>query len=65
MKCPECSKEINDNAKFCKYCGKKIEDNNTISEIPEETIVEEPLFITCPNCGKEMQANKAFCTNCG
>lgn len=65
MKCPECSKEINDNAKFCKYCGKKIEDNNSISEIPEETIVEKPLFITCSKCGKEMQANKAFCTNCG
>lgn len=65
MKCPECSKEIIDNAKFCKYCGKKIEDNNSISEISEEIIVGEPLLITGSKCGKEMQANKAFCTNCG
>lgn len=24
MKCPECNKEISDNAKFCQYCGAKI-----------------------------------------
>ena len=65
MRCPGCSKEINDNAKFCKYCGKKIENNNPIFENSEEIPVEKPLFITCPNCGKEMQADKAFCTNCG
>lgn len=65
MNCPNCNKEISDNAKFCKYCGKKIENVNVISHSFEEKKIEENLFIKCPNCGKEMYEHKTFCTNCG
>lgn len=27
MICPFCKKQVNDGAKFCKYCGKKLEDS--------------------------------------
>ena len=33
MKCPNCSAELNDNAKFCPQCGTAIDpqvDNNTV-----------------------------------
>lgn len=65
MNCPACNKEINDNAKFCKYCGKKIDSAKSIPEVTEDIVVEEVLFIKCPSCGKDMHHHKAFCTNCG
>lgn len=60
MKCPKCNKKISSGAKFCRYCGTKIEDNKSISEA-----FEKSLFTVCPSCGKEMHIRKKFCTNCG
>ena len=31
MECPKCHKQIQDNSKFCRYCGSKIPDKHKIS----------------------------------
>ena len=51
MKCPNCNKEITDNAKFCRHCGTKI-----------ETSIEE---VKCPECGALNRQGTTFCDSCG
>ncbi|MDE7287236.1 MAG: zinc-ribbon domain-containing protein, partial [Lachnospiraceae bacterium] len=51
--CPSCGKKINENAKFCIYCGKEI-DGKTQTEM-----------ITCGNCGKSIAKDANFCVFCG
>ena len=63
MKCSVCDKEINDNARFCKYCGSKMEGMN--SEKTNSVLQEGLAFIICQNCGKSINSTKSFCTNCG
>ena len=29
MRCPKCNMEISDSAKFCKYCGTPLNENNS------------------------------------
>lgn len=54
MKCLNCNKEINDGAKFCKYCGSKVlnQDSNKINR-------------TCTKCGQIIPENAKFCKYCG
>ena len=56
MKCAKCYKEINDTAKFCKYCGtaaaKTTESAHTDTQ-------------NCIKCGKEVPAAAKFCKFCG
>ena len=51
MKCPNCHNEIKDDAKFCRYCGAKIET--------------QPHRTKCPKCGVENRKDAAFCDRCG
>ena len=50
MECPNCSKEVPENAKVCGYCGTKM-------EIKQKH--------TCPDCGKEVPAKAKVCGYCG
>ena len=56
MKCLICSKEINDNVKFCKFCGSS---TNVLvkSDVTNET--------NCSNCGKPILSSAKFCNHCG
>ncbi|MBR2372428.1 MAG: SEL1-like repeat protein [Clostridia bacterium] len=49
--CPKCGGEIKENAKFCRHCGNKIE--------------QEPQFVFCEECGAKIEANAPFCEECG
>ena len=51
MKCIECGREIDENAKFCKYCGRPIE-----KRIHEKR---------CAICGALVGPDEKFCTECG
>ena len=51
MKCPNCNNEITDNAKFCRYCGTKIET--------------QPEQAKCPKCGALNRQGATFCDSCG
>ena len=51
MKCPNCKKEVPNEAKFCLYCGTQIEvDVSTIE---------------CPSCHNPIPADSKFCPDCG
>ena len=52
--CSSCKKENPNGKKFCKYCGAKLTNEETISAVK-----------ICPNCGNEIKPGKAFCGKCG
>ncbi len=49
--CPNCNKEVKENAKFCRHCGSKIE--------------QKPAFVYCDECGAKLEAGATFCDDCG
>lgn len=57
MKCIQCSKEINDSAKFCRFCGTPV--TSVSKEQPAATEV------SCPHCNKKISASAKFCRFCG
>lgn len=58
MFCSNCGKEIDDNAKFCQYCGTNLTENNTlIDEIQSTNHV-------CSVCGHSYEKEKTYCPNC-
>ncbi|MCS6862961.1 MAG: zinc ribbon domain-containing protein [Abditibacteriales bacterium] len=54
---PQCGKETDATAAFCKHCGTKLKAE------PQD----KPAPITCPNpqCAKDTEATAAFCKFCG
>jgi tetratricopeptide (TPR) repeat protein len=49
IKCPECNREISENALTCPYCGVAIRGK----------------FITCPECSRLVSINAKACPECG
>lgn len=50
-RCPNCSKELQDDARFCPYCGQK---------------VIQSVGLVCPSCGvTHKDPHARFCSNCG
>jgi membrane protease subunit (stomatin/prohibitin family) len=47
--CKECGKELDSTARFCQYCGAK---------------VEQEKLVVCPSCGANVKDGK-FCSMCG
>lgn len=75
-KCPNCGKELPENAKFCLECGTKIEQlapNEMIcpscgKKTPKGKFCMEcgaPLAKKCPNCGTDVPEGGKFCLECG
>jgi predicted amidophosphoribosyltransferase len=54
-KCPKCSMQVKDTAKFCVYCGFNIKKH-------EEEYTSPRHF--CPECGAEITEG-SFCPECG
>lgn len=52
MKCSNCQNEVNDNDKFCPYCGAKFKE-------------PDPIDVFCTNCGHKSNSKMSFCSNCG
>lgn len=61
MLCKNCGKELNDNSKFCNYCGTAIENKETTgrNEMYNGTIHK------CPNCGDILDGFEVVCSACG
>ena len=58
MKCIECGREIEDNKKFCKYCGAPVKHQSNPAEKLASTT-------KCQRCGATLKLGTAFCTQCG
>ena len=54
--CPSCGQFVDQNAKFCGFCG------NKVVECEPADISDR---IECPNCGQRIAANAKFCNYCG
>jgi len=52
--CSGCSKEISDDDKFCRYCGKVA----AVEEDKKDTVI-------CRSCGTEAKSGTRFCRKCG
>ncbi len=59
MKCLHCGNEINDSAKFCRFCG------NAVTTKPQESQPVANGEKTCPNCSKSVPEHVKFCRFCG
>lgn len=55
MFCPKCAEKIDNNSKFCPYCGFKI--TKTCKN-------DTKNFVYCKDCGQKNDVNENFCTNC-
>ena len=56
MRCVTCNKEINEGAKFCRFCGAPAQTAKRIESV--ETM-------TCAGCGGSVPAGAKFCRQCG
>lgn len=54
--CPNCGKELSENAKFCSKCGNRYE---------EQTDITQQNCKFCSNCGNQVRADAKFCHVCG
>ncbi len=53
--CRQCGKQLNKDAKFCRYCGYRFE---AVQEV-------KAAVNLCPQCGNENAAGAKFCRYCG
>lgn len=59
--CPNCGSKIEDNARFCSYCGQPTSSiSNVVKSQSENT---QPL--NCPRCGAPINSYAAVCGACG
>ena len=58
--CPNCGKEMDNEARFCSACGTKL----IVEEQTVETI-EKPMISVCKNCGNQLKPGAHFCGKCG
>lgn len=74
--CTNCGTKLDDDAKFCKNCGKpvfidtnvaqnKINDSIYKKSDSERKTVYEGTIHKCPNCGATIDAYETVCSNCG
>lgn len=60
--CSQCNAEIQPGVKFCKECGKPVEEN--LEDNSEEIEVSQSN-VKCPQCNAELKGDDKFCTECG
>jgi RNA polymerase subunit RPABC4/transcription elongation factor Spt4 len=61
--CPECQKEVNENAAFCEYCGSLLKrEYFKAHDVPMKA--ENINLIECFNCQKMMAHNAKICPHC-
>ena len=60
--CSYCGTKLDDDAKFCKNCGKEVIVSNTIKQ--RKSVYEGELR-KCPNCGEVLKSFELNCPTCG
>ena len=77
MFCTKCGKQIEENTKFCVYCGDKQVDTSA-SNVQNTSLQDQNLgnveqnsghteigSFHCTKCGKQIEENTKFCVYCG
>lgn len=62
MFCENCGRKINDEARFCRFCGMPVMDALE-KDPPAKPVAEKKLI--CKNCGAELIEDSLFCDMCG
>lgn len=66
MYCPNCGKEIPDDAVFCPECGQMISSlRNEEDVVAVEPGIDSNKRKYCPNCGELIPDDADFCPECG
>ena len=66
MKCPHCQNEMPiEDAKFCAYCQKPINSNETPSNEPPASQIPSQEVVYCSTCGNPCHTNAVVCVKCG
>ena len=60
--CVNCGQELSKGTKFCAYCGKPVDNNNSTNQ---RNSTYEGEIHKCPNCGEILGAFLAVCPSCG
>ena len=66
--CVNCGTILEDELKFCRSCGTKVEDTPEQTSSPndnQETPKLNDQHISCPSCGEEVEDSATFCSKCG
>ncbi len=61
--CSNCGHQLNDDAKFCQFCGTKVKPVNN-DHTKRETVFEGNIH-KCPNCGETVNSFSTKCPSCG
>lgn len=68
MYCKNCGKQIDDNSKFCQFCGTTVSGDEKPKTEASQTArksVYEGVIHKCPNCGQILDSFTAICPSCG
>jgi hypothetical protein len=78
-KCPGCGRRVDKGAKFCPYCGTRLQPvtpemlekqaipKEEAKPVREDAVAKEgwPTSATCPHCGNNVRPGSKFCIKCG
>lgn len=69
MLCPMCNEMNKVDARYCEYCGTKLEPTTTgVTANATSVSQSQPVVVsalTCPQCGAVVLLDESFCDNCG
>ncbi|MDD4170143.1 MAG: zinc-ribbon domain-containing protein, partial [Desulfotomaculaceae bacterium] len=52
MQCPNCQKALQEDFKFCPYCGTEMVKNFACHTCHKQV---EPAWVSCPHCGSDLK----------
>lgn len=69
MFCSKCGHELIKDSEFCKYCGRKTDSTDSITDKFTSTKIREFITLNCPSCGGKLKilpnSETLVCNYCG